>query len=144
MPTWDLDFVHPCPEWRLRATWQQKITLAITTDFDAPNGVPTSAKVTINNNSAITWYTGLGAIVPKGEHDLFTVLNHEIAHALGFTISYNSFEGNVSGNEDGTRTYNSGGIPTATLTPPLDGTHTDATAHPNDLMNTGVPKGVTH
>lgn len=104
-------------------------------------GRPTGASITINNNAAVSWYTGLTGPVPAGQTDLYTVLNHEICHALGFTINNSRFNDHVTENSDGSRTYNDGGNPTATLTPEDEGTHLDPTAHPNDLMNPTIPAG---
>jgi len=68
-------------------------------------------------------------------------MNHEIAHALGFTVFNSRFDRNVTDGPGDNRTYNAGGVPTATLTPSNQGTHTDAGTHPNDLMNPTIGTG---
>lgn len=133
------------------------MTLAEASGFtNDANGRPTGATITINNNSAVPWYNGLDPNVPADKYDLYTVINHELAHALGFTVNNPRFRRNVTVNPDpndpnvpgdpqeSPRTYNGGGAegqPTGTLTPRANGTHTDPGAHPNDLMNPELPTG---
>lgn len=117
--------------------------LGVTTDFtEAPNAQgllkPTFARIRINTK--YTWWEGRD-LPPDGtwpdpdSYDLWSVLKHEIAHAIGFTVNYTKFRNNVSFDDMGMRHYNLGGFPTAKLTGPAAGTHTDPTAHPGDLMN---------
>lgn len=99
---------------------------------------PLSARVRIN--SKFVWWEGIdlppgGAWPDPAAYDLYTIMKHEIGHAIGFTTAYSKFAAHVTENKDGSRTYNAGGSPTATLTPAADGTHTDPTAHPGDIMN---------
>jgi hypothetical protein len=132
------------------------LTLAQTTNFtNDADGRPTGATITINNNSAVPWYEGLDPNVPADRYDLYTVINHEMAHALGFTVNNPRFARNVTHildpNDPNTppdpntpRRYNGGGpdgTPGGTLTPSGQGTHTDPGAHPGDLMNPALPMG---
>ena len=131
-------------------------TLGQTTNFtNDANGRPTGATITMNNNAAISWYTGLDPNVPAGQYDYYTVINHEMAHALGFTVNNPRFARNVTTTPNpvdpnlppepnAPRRYNGGGpsgTPGATLTPSSSGTHTDPNSHPGDLMNPTIPKG---
>ena len=63
--------------------------------------------------------------------DLLTVINHEMAHALGFSIRYPLFNAHVAHGSDGTRRYQS-----ARLDVPLSsaGTHVATGAYPYDAM----------
>jgi hypothetical protein len=133
------------------------LELAATSGFtNDADGRPTGATITINNNAAVSWYEGLDPAVPATQYDLYTVMNHELMHALGFTVSNPRFARNVTlvsdPNDPNTppdpntaaRTYNGGGpenTPTGTLTPRDQGTHTDPGAHPDDLMNPELPTG---
>jgi hypothetical protein len=133
------------------------LELASTDGFtNDADGRPTGATVTINNNAAVSWYEGLDPNVPADKYDLYSVMNHELAHALGFTVNNPRFARNVTlvadPNDPNTppdpneapRKYNGGdatGGPGGTLTPKSQGTHTDPDAHPDDLMNPSLPKG---
>ncbi|MCP4582878.1 MAG: hypothetical protein GY839_14810 [candidate division Zixibacteria bacterium] len=120
-------------------------TLGVTDNFgyDA-NGRPTSARIRFNSNAAVNWYYGLLPPVPEDEFDFYTVANHEIAHALGFTVNCQRFSDNVTANPGGSRSYNPNpdpGEPTGSLTPANQGTHTDPGTHPDDLMNPTIGPG---
>jgi len=138
----------------LRGT--EATTLGVTTGFtNNADGRPTGATITLNNNSVIPWYTGLDPNVPAGQYDLWTVVNHEMEHALGFTVNNPRFARNVTAAPDpndpnapldpnGPRRYTGGtseGAPSGTLTPRSDGTHMDPNAHPGDLMGPTIPAG---
>ena len=69
-----------------------------------------------------------------GAVDLLTVMQHELGHALGFSIFYPSFAARVVDAPDGNRTY-IGSTVTARLTGAGGGTHTLPEEHPFDLMN---------
>ncbi len=109
---------------------------------EAPNaqGLPKPISAQIRINTKYTWWEGRD-LPPDGtwpdpdSYDLWSVLKHEIAHAIGFTVNYTKFRDHVSVDDAGMRHYNLGGVPTAKLTDPAAGTHTDPTAHPGDLMN---------
>jgi hypothetical protein len=61
-----------------------RTTLAEADNFTSDaNGRPTGARITINSNPAVSWYDGLDPNVPSDRYDLYTVVNHELAHALG-------------------------------------------------------------
>jgi hypothetical protein len=117
----------PSGEWQ---TW------AATDSFRTDDqGRPAHARIRFNNNPAVNWHYG-GEPVPAGTVDFWTIVNHEICHAAGFTVAYPSFAAQVVGptNPDGTRPFNCAGV-TSTLTHDSLGTHLDPTAHPGDLMN---------
>ncbi|MBP7747602.1 MAG: hypothetical protein KA383_15910 [Phycisphaerae bacterium] len=131
------------------ALGEDRATLGRTDNFASnSDGRPTGARITINSNAAIPWYEGLDPNVPADKYDLYSIVNHELAHALGFTVLNSRFARNVTSdpnNPTGPRTYTGGGpggTPRATLTPSSAGTHTDPGAHPGDLMNPAFPKGV--
>jgi hypothetical protein len=72
---------------------------------------------------------------PAGQnYDLKTVLHHEVAHALGFTVNYSRFGSRLSLRDDGLRNYK-GKKDTAVLTAEYEGTHLSDFYHPDDLMN---------
>jgi hypothetical protein len=124
-----------------------RATLAETDSFtyDA-DGRPTGARIRINSNAAIPWYNGTDPNVPANKYDLWTVMNHEIMHALGFTVQCPRFGRNVTPTDpndpNGPRKYEGEGGTTTPLTPKGTGTHTDPNSDPNGLMNPTVPKGV--
>ncbi len=113
-------------------------TLALTDNMQYDTyGRPISARIRLTTNPAITWYFGLNPPVPAGEYDFYTVVNHEMCHALGFTVVSRRFDDNLRTNGDGSRTYNPNllpGEPTATLTPIDRATHLSPDVHPGDLM----------
>lgn len=74
-----------------------------------------------------------------GLFDMFTVINHELCHVLGFTVNYSLFERNVS-TAAGLRLY-SGSSVSAYLTPVSEGTHISALSDPYDLMNSFLSTG---
>ncbi len=117
-------------------------------DQDPTTWRPRHATILINSNPAIPWYTGtiggdFGPVTPTC-YDLWTVINHELCHALGFTVNYDRFKRNVVTNPNGSRTYNPGGQGplTAPLTPDGTQTHIDPTQLPNDLMVPGLGPGI--
>jgi len=119
-------------------------TLAETDNFkNDADGRPTGARITINSNAGVKWYEGLEPPVPADSYDLYTVMNHELVHALGFTVNNPRFARNVT-TTGGKRKYEGGsptGEPKGTLTPAGEGTHLDPGDHPGDLMNPTIPKG---
>jgi hypothetical protein len=103
-------------------------------------GRPTHTRIRFNSNSAVNWHYG-GEPVPNDAYDFWTVANHEIVHACGFTVNYSLFAACVGDpNPDGTRPFNCDGV-TATLTPEDQGTHLDPDTHPGDLMNPTLNQG---
>jgi hypothetical protein len=124
-------------------TLGEETTLAQADNFEEDSdGRPTKGRITINSNSAVTWHNGLTEPVPAGRHDLWTVVNHELMHVLGFTVQNSRFRRNVTNLPGGKRKYTgSGGSPTGTLTPSGEGTHLDPGSHSGDLMNPGIPAG---
>jgi hypothetical protein len=72
--------------------------------------------------------------------DLLTVFNHELAHALGFTVAYPLFAARITTADDGSRTFAGDGFE-ATLTSAGIGTHLDSFVHPFDLLNAELTLG---
>jgi hypothetical protein len=140
------------------ALGEERLTLASTDNFtNDADGRPTGARIRISSNPGVSWYNGLDPNVPADKTDLWTVINHELMHALGFTVQNPRFARNVTlvadPNDPNTppdpntapRKYTGGsaaGAPTAPLTPKGVGTHTDPNSDPNSVMNPEVPKGV--
>ncbi len=118
------------------------------------DGKPIRGTIIINDDPGISWYVDSndppaapGGSVPAGQYDLWTVINHELAHALGFAIKCPPFAAAVdyidpNDPNNSLRTYNAGGDPNAILVPEPDGTHLHPGYHPNDLMNPVIPTGV--
>ena len=130
-------------------------TLAFASEFVEENGVPIGASITIDDGSGgIPWFIDetpfddrefrggrnpfhgdAGRSGPAaGAVDLLTVMQHELGHALGFSIFYPSFAARVVDAPDGNRTY-LGSTVTARLTGAGGGTHTLPEEYPFDLMN---------
>jgi len=130
-------------------------TLAVSSEFDEANGVPIGATITFDDGTSGTpWFIDetpfddlefrsghsrfdgtAGRSGPAaGAFDLLTVIQHELGHALGFSIFYPSFADHVVDAPDGNRTY-TGSTVTARLTGAGGGTHTLPEEHPFDLMN---------
>jgi hypothetical protein len=76
-----------------------------------------------------------------GQVDLLTVLNHELAHALGFTVFYDAFAARVTQLSDGGRLF-TGNRVQVMLTSDGSGTHLDPVRHPRDLLNPVLDPGV--
>lgn len=118
----------------------EDLALAETDQFQQdPNGKPTHARIRFNSNAAVSWHYG-GTPVPGDKYDFWTVVNHELVHALGFTVNYTRFGAAITPGPGDKRTFSCGGT-TATLTPSDEGTHLDPTAHPGDLMNPTINMG---
>jgi hypothetical protein len=137
--------------------------LGVSSKFnEGPNGLPLGGRVQIDNRagSVIGWFVDptpalneeflpgftpyhrrgrLGT--PAGEnYDLLTVLNHELAHVLGFSVSYSRFQSHVSDADYGLREYHGSGV-SAVLTPVYEGTHLNDAVHPYDLLDTFRSRG---
>jgi Ca2+-binding RTX toxin-like protein len=127
--------------------------------FDASDGTPQSARIQIDADAGgndagwyidpnpldhaefttlLTRFTANGG--PAGL-DLYSVVLHEVGHAVGFTVNHSSFANRVTNNPPPatTRTYTGAGGLTATLVAAGQGTHLDPTAHANDVMNPSFP-----
>lgn len=138
-------------------------TLGVSRNFLADsNGIPSSASIFINDlsSSTVGWFVDLTPETDEefhsgkgpyhflanqdgdayGLYDLFTVVNHELAHAIGFTINYERFRENIALNSDGSRAYVGEDV-TAILSPVYDGTHLESYYHPLDLMNPMLGRG---
>jgi len=108
--------------------------------YDSENR-PTGATITFNSNSVITWYEGTGTPVPSGEIDLLSITYHELCHTLGFTSACRRWVDQLTDDPgSGTRIYNEGGTPTATIEA-APSNHTAPVSHPNDLMNPSIGAG---
>ncbi len=100
-------------------------TLAVASEFAEENGVPIGASITFDDGSGgIPWFIdetpfddlefrggrnpfhGMagGSGPAAGAVDLLTVMQHELGHALGFSIFYPSFAARVVDAPDGNRT----------------------------------------
>jgi hypothetical protein len=137
--------------------------LGFSSDFAAtPGGLPIGGNIHIDDRkgSVIGWFVDstpnrneeflpgftpyhlrgqLGT--PAGEdYDFLTVLNHELAHVFGFSISYSRFQSHVSDADFGLREYHGNGV-FAVLTTAGEGTHLNDAIHPNDLMTTFRSRG---
>jgi hypothetical protein len=136
-------------------------TLAVSSNFVEDGGVPTSATITFDDGtSGIPWFIddtpfddvefGAGDNPFHGDaarrgpaagaFDLLTVIQHELGHALGFSMFYPAFAAHVENAPDGNRTY-TGATVTARLTGAGGGTHTLPEEHPFDLMNPALEAG---
>lgn len=118
------------------------ITLAVTDDFttDPSTNFPSYARIRFNSNPSIYWFWDPSLPVPTNLYDGQSVTDHEICHALGFSVAYELFDNHV---QPGSwyRTYVfTDGQQTATLT--LEQTHLHPLFHPNDLMNPELDPGL--
>jgi hypothetical protein len=134
--------------------------LASSSAFVEEGGVPVGASITFDDGTGgIPWFIdetpgddrefrrehnpfhGAAAAGPAGgAFDLLTVIQHELGHALGFSIFYSAFAAHVVNDADGNRTY-AGPTVTARLTGAGAGTHTLPEEHPFDLMNPELAPG---
>ena len=136
-------------------------TLAFASDFVEASGLPISASMTIDDGSGgVPWFVDdtpdddvefrrgrnpFHAVANRdgaadGAFDLLSVVEHELAHALGFSRFYSAFAAHLVDNEDGNRDY-VGSTVTARLTGLGGGTHILPEAHPFDLLNPELQPG---
>lgn len=128
-------------------------TLAFSSDFLEAGGLPSAATITFDDGTGVPWFidatpeddeefrrgddafhgVARGGAAASG-FDLLTVLQHELAHALGFSIFYPAFAAHLVDTPDGNRAYE-GATATARLTGLGGGTHTLPEVHPFELMN---------
>ncbi|MEE8450642.1 MAG: hypothetical protein V3R99_01975, partial [Thermoguttaceae bacterium] len=83
------------------------------------DGIPTQGRVILDDDAGgLGWHSEIDADVADGKYDLYTVMLHEVGHALGFTFAY-------------------GGFAAADFAAQLDdaGQHLLADGYPDDLMN---------
>jgi hypothetical protein len=107
--------------------------------FDV-NGYPTHAQIQFNSHTGVSWSWTVPPAVPgPTEFDGWSVANHEIAHAVGFTVFAPRFNAHVVAGPP--RTYDLGGGASVNLTPASQGTHTSPTVYPNDIMNPSTGPG---
>jgi hypothetical protein len=114
--------------------------LAVTDNFnsDPDAGCPTSARIRFNSD-VLDWYWGTSSPVPSTQFDAMTVACHEIAHAVGFAVSYERFADNVVSGPP--RQYDLDCDEHANLTDAAQGTHTDPGMYPDDIMSPELPAG---
>ena len=136
-------------------------TPALSSEFVEAGGLPVSARITFDDGTgAVPWFidntpdddlefhggqTPFHAVANSngaaaGALDLLTVIQHELAHALGFSIFYDAFAAHVEDTEDGNRAY-VGSTVTARLTGAGGGTHILPEEHPFDLLNPELELG---
>ena len=136
-------------------------TLAFSSGFVHVNGLPTGATITFDDGTSGTpWFVddtpfddleyrsgqnpfhgdASGSGPAAGGFDLLTVIQHELAHALGFSIFYPLFAAHVVDDPDGNRSY-AGSTVTARLTGLGGGTHTLPEEHLFDLLNPELMPG---
>jgi hypothetical protein len=136
-------------------------TLAFSSGFVEANGVPSGATITFDDGTGgIPWFVDEtpfddleyhdgqnpfhgeagGSSPAAGAFDLLTVMQHELAHALGFSIFYPAFAAHLVDDPDGNRTY-AGATVTARLTGLGGGSHTLQEEHLFDLMNPELMPG---
>ncbi len=119
----------------------ENIAIGVSFNFTQDGNLrPISSDIEMNSNASITWHLGLGA-PPGGQIDWYSVMSHELCHAIGFTVNYTRFARNVTAGPDTYRSYNSGGTPTATLVSAASGTHLSSTFHPGFLMVPSIGTG---
>lgn len=121
---------------------------ATITRYDA-DGLPVAGRITVDwNADGRGWFVDptplddseFSSNSPEvvGHYDLFTVLNHEVGHLMGFERGFGGFDRHVIEALDGSVFFVGPGV-TATLTP--DGDHLDAGVHGPVLMGTTLTTG---
>lgn len=96
------------------------------------HGNATTALVSIDDDaSGCGWYIGMEAPSAQAGFDLYSVLLHEIGHAVGFSDALSGFEENRS-------QLTAAGVDVVMT---LDGHHLDSDIHVDDLMNPVLSPG---
>ena len=92
------------------------------------NGLPSFSRIVIDNDGAGQgWHTDVDQNPAADEYDLYTVLLHEIGHALGFQKAIASYPGSNDGH--------------SITADDEHGVHLDGNEHRRDLMNHQLPLG---
>ena len=134
--------------------------LASSSNFTEVGGRPISGRITIDDGSGgIPWFVDdspdddlefrrrhpFHVVADRngpaaGAFDLLTVIHHELAHVLGFSVFYPAFAAHLVDTPDGNRAY-VGPTATVPLTGAGAGTHVLPEAQPFDLMNPELQPG---
>lgn len=108
---------------------------------DETTGQPSSAIITIDNDAAgLGWYSQIGGTPGESQYDLYTVILHEVGHALGLTTQYDAYAANIEADGSGGLLYVGDGYVVE-----LDnsGQHIDDAAYAGDLMSATLSPGVS-
>jgi len=104
------------------------------------DGVPIRGRITLDDDAAgLGWYSQIDVDGQFEQYDLYTVLLHEIGHALGFMYNYDGFASYVQSDGQGGWVF-----VTSELNVPLDAAaqHLGAQTYADDVMSPYLSPGV--